>query len=48
MPGNEELIRLRMQACIDGGDRLGALVVWEKYEGATSQRGDSVGPRIAE
>ncbi len=47
IPNNEELIRLRMQACIDGGDRRAALNVYEKYVGATTARGESIGPEIA-
>lgn len=47
IPGNEELIRLRMQACIDSGDRRAAFNVYEKYEGVTAARGESVGPAIA-
>jgi DNA-binding SARP family transcriptional activator len=47
IPGNEELIRLRMQACIDGGDRRAALTVYEKYESVTAARGESIGPAIA-
>ena len=47
IPGNEELIRLRIQACIDSGDRRAAFKAYEKYEGAAAARGESVGPAIA-
>ncbi|MDQ6616592.1 MAG: hypothetical protein M3083_18075 [Actinomycetota bacterium] len=47
IPNNEELIRLRMQACIDGGDRRAALNVYEKYVGVTTSRGERIGPAIA-
>ena len=48
IPGNNKLVRLRMQACIDSGDRRGALVVYEKYAAAAAQRGDSIAPEIAD
>jgi hypothetical protein len=48
IPGNDELTRLRIQACIDGGDRREAWSVYEEYARRTAARGEDIHPDIVE
>jgi hypothetical protein len=47
IPGHEELTRLKIQACLEAGDRAGALVVYEEYERTVMGNDEMVHPAIA-